>query len=261
MSKVTKQVEDKGKHLFNEEVAKPPELIFLTTDEEYNQIYFLPFNRDYKFRDDLARSFNEFGFQGSIDIIETNLIDGVLRRYAAEGQHRMITARRLGITCIGQICTHKFVDIPQIVKYVAIKNNTNKKWTPENYVSVYTYLKFVPYQLLTALTKTCAYSCTTVAAMLYGFRSRFFVGGLIETGKFTINLYPETDYTLELCAKLSKYGVVTARMALALHYVASLTNFDEAKFTAKYIEEYECVKELKLDDYTDVFQSWITETE
>lgn len=233
--------------------------ILLSTDEDYDSINFFPFNRESKYRDDLAKSINEFGFQCVIDVIETDLLDkdAGVRMYVAEGQHRLRTARRLKIPIIARVCTHKFKTLAEIVKFVASRNNTQKKWNPENYVDAFMFLGFKEYQILSAVTKTCAYSVTTVAEMLHGFRSRRAIGKHIANGTFRVNLFNETHYTLQLCAKLSKYGELSARMATALHYVASLASFNEVKFINAYKKEYNCIKELKLDDYSDIFASWL----
>ena len=46
-------------------------------------------------------------------------------------------------------------------------------------------------------------------------------------------------------------------MLLALHYVAQMSSFDEAKFVEKYYKSAKEIKELKLDDYSDIFSAWI----
>ena len=93
--------------------------------------------------------------------------------------------------------------------------------------------------------------------MLYGFRSRGKVGKMIKHGEFCINLLDETKYTINLSARLSKYGQMGTRMVTSLHYVTSQKNFDEDKFTNAYIKNYKCIKEMVLDDYTTVFASWL----
>lgn len=233
-------------------------LLTFKNQEEYNKLKHLPFNREFRYRDDLASKMNTYGFQGAILLIETDLISGKKELFVADGQHRALTANRLGIPFYGTLNTEiEFKSISDIVLFVASLNSTQKKWSADDYIRAYCYLNFKEYKTLVKIKQGCPFSSTTVASMLLGFRSKGFGVRHLEEGTFVCNLLEETKYTLSLAAKLSKYGTLTSRMALALHYVASLKTFDEEKFTKKYKENYKIIRELKLDDYSDIFSSWL----
>lgn len=234
-------------------------VMFFKTREDFDQLNNLPFNRKACFRKDLAEKINKFGFEGAIILIYTNLfgVDGKKRLYIADGQHREITAKELGVEVIGIVVEYDFKSIEEIVKFVASLNSTQKEWTPLNYIETYQYLNYPDYRTLVELKLSCTFTFSAVALMLHGFRSKGAVAKHIEQGTFKCNFLEETKYTLRLAHKLSKYGSLTSRMVLALHGVSSLKTFDEAKFTNAYIANVKQVKELKLDDYSDVFADWL----
>lgn len=226
------------------------------TENEYLKLKHLPFNREYGYRNDLAAKMNEYGFVGAIIIIDTDVF-GKQESYIADGQNRAATASRLGIEFQGAIVDHAFKSIPEIVLFVASLNSTQKAWNPVDYVKAYVYLNFKDYLTLIEIKKTCPFTLVTVANMLYGYRSKGSVAGHLKQGTFVCNQLEETKYTLVLSAKLSKVGVMSSRMVTALHYVASMKNFNESKFTVAYTTNYKCIKELNLDDYSDIFASWL----
>lgn len=231
-------------------------LIKFKGSKDYNKLNHLPFNRQFKVREDLTKKMNEYGFQVSLVLIKTNLINGKEEIYIADGQHRAITAAFLNIDFHGTLSDIKFNTVEEIVNYVASLNSAHSPWNTLNYAESYAYLGKKEYQKLLEVTQKSPYSIQTISTMLYGFRRRGDVASHIKDGTFKVNQLEQTLYTLELSAKLSKIEKLSSRMILALHYVASLKSFNEEKFTSMYKDTAKQIKELKLDDYTDVFQSW-----
>lgn len=224
----------------------------------FKKLNFLPFNRDFKVRNNLVDSINQFGFQVPILLVKTDVITGTEELYVVDGQNRAVTAEYLDKTFYGVLDnTLIFQSKSELVQYVAKLNSTQVKWSAANYVHAYTYLGFPEYIKLNKYNKNNPYSLTTIAAMLTGFRSKGECPRTVAEGTFTAHLEKELDYSLSVAAKASKHGRLTNRMMLALHYVASLKTFDENKFLNQYRKQYECIKEMKLDDFTDVFTSWI----
>jgi len=225
--------------------------------QDYSKLNHLPFNRRFTVRTDLVQSMNDFGFIDPIKLIETDIITGKKELFVADGQHRAITAAFLNIKFYGIIIDVVFTTKESLVEFVANLNSTHKVWTISNYVDSYAYLQKEPYKTLLSYKEKSPYSLYALATMLYGYRSKNSVTKKIEDGTFVINNEEGTKYTLSLAAKYSKHEPLTNRMLLALNYVCSLTSFNEPKFEAIYKEKAKQIKELKLDDYTDVFSSWI----
>lgn len=232
-------------------------LIKFNGAKDYNKLNHLPFNRQFKVRKDLTDSMNKRGFTVPLTLIKTNLINGKEELYIADGQNRAITAAFLDIPFYGVVSDMKFNDMSELVSFVSSLNSAHKSWTADNYAESFAFLGMKDYLKLIQVTQKSPYSLSTIAVMLYGYRSNRIVKSKIEDGNFRINLLKETEFTLSIAANLSKYGKMTSRMILALHYISSLKSFDLLKFTTNYQEKAKQIKELKLDDYTDIFQSWI----
>lgn len=224
---------------------------------DYNKLNHLPFNRQFSVRQDLIDSINQFGFQSPIILIETSVIDGQKKLYIADGQHRAITAAFLNIPFYGVIVDYKFDTEEDIVKYVAKLNAGQKPWKALNYAESFAYLGNNEYKTLLKITNESPFSIETVASLLNGISTRGYSINKIKNGKFKCTFIKQTKYTLSLAAKLSKYEKLTSRMVLALNYVCSLKEFDETKFIEQYKLNAKQVKELKLDDYNDIFSSWL----
>ncbi len=230
----------------------------LSSREDFDKLHRLPFNRPTKFRADLAVKMCTFGFQGAVVLIKTDLFDGVERIYPADGEHRILTGKELGITVDAMLTHYKFKSIVEIVMFVAALNHTQKEWKAEDYINAYEYLDYKDYQLLVMLKKSCAFTYPALAIMLHGFRSKGSVSKHIKEGTFKCNFYKETKNTLRLANKLSVVGgALSSRMAIALHGVSNLPEFNEEKFQKIFAENYEKIKELNLDNYTDTFTSWV----
>lgn len=235
------------------------ETITFNNEEEFSSVIEqLPFNREPRVRPDLIISMHENkGFVSNINIIYTDLINGKWTYFCADGGNRVKTAISLGIPFYGNVMRDDFESLEEIVIYVASLNSKVKAWPPDIYVRAFCYLQFKDYLVLRKMSGKTHYTTSTVAQMLEGVRGRGATGKHIKSGKFQALLVRETERTLKLASKLSKYGKMSGRMVLAFHYVNQLSAFNEESFTEKYKEFYDCVKELKLDDYTDTFLKWI----
>jgi len=225
-----------------------------------NKLKMLPFNRDYKVRKDLVKHMRNFGYSCPVNLFYSSAITGKRELWVADGQHRLLTANFLGIEADGVIHPEEFDSIERIVSYVASLNSAQKPWSPRTYIDCYCYLNYPEYKELVQTASKTPFSITTIATLLYGVRkytTGYSVLNHIKEGTFHINNREATDYTIKLAAELGEYQPLTNRMVLALGYVSSLRAFNEEAFSQKYQENAEAIKELKLNDYSDLFISWI----
>lgn len=233
-------------------------LIKFNSPMDADKLNYLPFNRKYSVREDLMDKMNKYGFTVPINIIKTNIIDGKNRMWIADGQHRASTALHLGIPFTGILVEHlKFATKAEVVNYVASLNSASKAWNLTNYVEAYNFLNYKDYAILLKIANSSPYTVNTVSSLMIGVRSKGTHINKIKNGTFKVTMLENTQETIKYAANLSKYGRITSRMLLALGYVRSMPTFDKSSFTKKYIENVECIRELNLDDYTDLFQSWI----
>lgn len=232
-------------------------LITFNGASDYNKLNHLPFNRKFSVRQDLINKMNTYGFTCPIFLIETDLIDGKKKKWLVDGQHRAVTAAFLNIPFYAIVIDHKFNSISEIVHFVASLNSAQKPWSAINYVESYNFLNYPEYNILLTIKNSCPYSIETISSLLAGHRRSGWTITHLKNGTFVANHIEQTKYSLSLAAKLGKYQKLTSRMLLALNYVASLKTFDEEKFTLQYKTNAKAIKELKLDDYSDIFSSWL----
>lgn len=225
--------------------------------DSYHTLNHFSFNRNFYVREDLIEKMNIYGFTVPINIIRTDVIDGKMKNYIADGQHRALTAVFLGIEFYGIIIEKEFKNVAEIVEYVSSLNSTSRGWKALNYVEAYNHLNIPDYQVLLKIKNGCPYSVETLATILAGNTARGSVASRVRNGTFKINALDETIRAIEFAAKLSKYEKLTSRMLLALSGTMSLKRFDEAKFVTAYRKNAKVVKDMKLDDYSDIFNSWV----
>lgn len=222
------------------------------------KLKYLPFNRNATVRTDLMEKMHQYGFTVPINIIKTDIITGKSSLWIADGQHRAMTALHIGIPFTGIVNDHLiFKSKADIVKYVSSLNSASKPWTLLNYVEAYNFLNYEDYARLLKVTNNSPYSVNVISSIMVGVRGKGRTGSAIKNGTYKITLYNEAITALKFAARLGKYERVTARMMLALGNVMLHPRFDAALFEEKYMNNAKQVKELNLDDYTDMFQSWL----
>lgn len=235
--------------------------IIFKTDNDFEKINHLPFNREYSVRQDLIESMHQFGFIDPIKLIKTDIIDGKEKLWLLDGQNRTLTARFLNMPVYGVIINPKNIKtIEDLVLLVASMNSKSKLWSPINYVEAFNFLNYPDYKELLKITNSSPFTVSTVAILLSNYKSinRFSTFHLgVKDGKFKILDREGAINTLNFAAELSTYEKVTGRMVLALKCVMGLKKFDKEKFRIEYKNNIMNIRKMKYDDYEAVFTSWI----
>lgn len=231
----------------------------INTDKDYNKLQHLPFNRNFSVRQDLIQSMNHLGFIVPAVLLHTDILIGKPEYYILDGQHRLLTARFLNIPANCIVIEPKNINtVEDIVQLVSAMNSKSKPWKTLNYAEAFNYLNYEDYKTLLKITNSSPYSVDTVAMMLYGIRSKSGnASKAIKNGTFKVNYLESTKATLHYAAELSKHGKILSRMIIALHNVMGMRSFNKEDFTKKYIQNYQSIRELNLDDYNNIFVSWI----
>jgi hypothetical protein len=233
-------------------------LIKLNGRQGFKKLKFLPFNRTYGVRKDLVEKMNLYGFQSAIKVIMTDLFSpGVMEMYVADGQNRAATAAYLDIPFYAEVLDIKFNTKAELVMFVASLNEAQVNWETQEYVDVFIYLEYVEYITLNRLTKNSPFTVSAVASMLNDLRTKGNTPKSVKRGTFEAKLKEDFEYTMEVSAKASKFATLTNRMGLGIHFVSSRKSFDEDKFLKAFEYNYEKVRDMKLDDFTDIFLSWM----
>jgi len=223
------------------------------------KLEYIPWNRPVTLRRNLIKSIQKLGFLVPIIIVITDIIDGVKTPWLVDGQHRKLAAFELGLPVTAVVYEEKFTNIAEFVKYVANLNSTSNPWLPVDYVRAFARNGYEDYKTLMRIhAKYSYYSIPTIASLLHGIRKR--AGGgvtkVIQDGTFQVHHLEATKRTLKLGSKLTKYEKLTNRMILALHYVSNMKDFSEEVFIENYKQNADSIKELQLNDFTNIFSGW-----
>lgn len=219
------------------------------------KLFEFPKNRDSGYKEDIAESIRTHGFTCPIQIVKTNLVDGTMKLYIIDGHNRAKTAEFLDIEYKGYIIDNKFNTLDEIVRYMATINNSQTPWTVNDYVKVYAKVGFEHYQNLVKIKTEWPYSFYTLAMILSNKPNG--VTDALTSGSFKIMRYDSALSTLKFSGELSNSRKLSNRMLISLDKVMMLPKFDRSKFRAEYMKHCNKLSELKLDNFDDLFQSWL----
>jgi hypothetical protein len=120
----------------------------------------LPFNRpvDKAHVRKLVESMRLHGFKGVVQIIRTKFIDGTLKYYIVDGQHRIAAAMQLGLSIrfeLTELKTRK-----ETADFIAQLNTSAKSWGTANFLSVWSSLDIQEYVKLSRIQKETGFQIT-----------------------------------------------------------------------------------------------------
>lgn len=237
-------------------MSKPRMIYFPNQEAFVGKVFFLPFNRDASAKKILAEKMKKHGFTQAIMLIKTDLIDGVMKIYVADGQHRALTAISMNLAFRGELLPNTFDTREALVMFVADHNNSQKPWSVTDYVKSFASVGLIEYINLIDIKKKSIFTFLTLATMLGSTNSRS-ISDPLKNGKFKICRKKETLKTLEYANELMKYKPLTNRMVISLHRVMSMSIFSKKKFTKAYENYASQLAKLHLDTFDDTFISWL----
>lgn len=181
------------KHLFNTET------VFLSNN--YELFNFLDMNRiiNNSHVNTLVESMKIDGFKGVLQVIYTDIFDGVAKYYILDGQHRIAAAKRLGIEIRFQITELK--KKKDVASFIARYNNSSKSWGTAQFLDVWSSIGTEEYVKLnkifreTGIQITPLVECYTYSTSMKEFRS----------GKMTFPNETESDKMIEQLMDLNAY--------------------------------------------------------
>lgn len=117
-------------------------------EEDYSKIYYLEFNRkpDPRHIVELRASMKIWGVITFCMMAETDCVDGVMRLYVVDGQNRAKACEYDGYPIIYTKVRVRTKE--ELVELMVMVNNTNKRWSNNNYLYTWAYLKRKPYVIM-----------------------------------------------------------------------------------------------------------------
>jgi hypothetical protein len=120
----------------------------------------LPFNRnvDKVHVRKLVESMKKNGFKGVIQIIKTKFIDGVMRYYVVDGQHRLAAAMQLNIPIRFELTELK--SKMKTAEFLKDLNTSAKSWGTTNFLEVWSAMDIREYVALAQIQKDTGFQIT-----------------------------------------------------------------------------------------------------
>lgn len=154
---------------------------------DYEKFRRLPhgLNRELDFRHTatMRRSVSLHGNKRLVVIVKTDVIDGVMREYIADGQHLFQALATLGKHIV--YTYHVVGTKQQLIQFLTDMNNTSKPWTLMDYVKAWAELNDDYRHLLTSVNR---YGIKVQGIAMIGMNSpqRGSIARFIKTGRYIV---------------------------------------------------------------------------
>lgn len=121
---------------------------YVHMSKDYKDFHFLPFNRKRKKKHvmELVESMQNFGVQSFVNVALTDCIDGKLKKWVIDGQHRFDALEYLKspiLYTVANVHSKK-----EMVRLIAVLNHTAKTWSLKDYLHAWQALNMSDYILL-----------------------------------------------------------------------------------------------------------------
>lgn len=233
-------------------------LIKYNTNSYKNQINTLPFNRATSLRDSLVEKMKANGFIDPITLIKTDVIDGSMRIYNADGEHRALAAMHLGIPFYGVLSPKKFEDITEVIKFVADLNTTQNPWVIKQYVKSYASLNICEYKTLSRLSDISGYSPSTISIVDVSNFNKDAGRLKITDGKFIFTYKDVIEKAIDYVGKLSNMTrKIPSKEFMAIAELIKEKRFNEKRFTEMFLRNFEKFSNLEPRQNYKMFESWL----
>lgn len=172
---------------------------FETTD--YEMFNLLNFNRTVNKAHvkNLVASMKIHGFKGVVQVIKTSFIDGKLKYYIVDGQHRVTAAIQLGLPIRFELT--ELNDRQSTAEFIAELNTSAKSWGTTNFLNVWSSLDIAEYVKLDKVQKETGFQITPLL------EAYLFTSNQIEfrMGKMTFPNEEQSDKIIKQMIDLNKY--------------------------------------------------------
>ena len=136
------------------------EEITFFTSKDYKLFNLLHFNRnvDQAHVKKLVASMKKHGFKGVLHVIKTKFIDGTVRYYVVDGQHRLSAAQQLGIKFNFELT--ELTTKVTTAEFIAELNTSAKSWGTSNFLDVWSAFDIEEYVKLKKIQKDTGFQLT-----------------------------------------------------------------------------------------------------
>ncbi len=179
-------------------------IAYVHSSTNYKDFFFLPFNRKRvkKHTREIIDSIERHGVIGFVTIVITDCIDGVLRKWIVDGQHRFDAFQKLGLPVLYTIA---FADSKkEIVKLIADLNKTSRRWATRNFLFAWESIEIDDYKVLRNTLEETKLPITFLFEVFTG-RDRTTATKLFQDGEFVVVNKEESLQYIQYVMDIKKF--------------------------------------------------------
>ena len=135
---------------------------------QMNKVYFLPTgNRPIapNHVTKIANSIRKWGVLRPLIVIETDVVDGTLKKYIVDGQHTYHALNRLNLDVPFIVCKKEFKSWKEIIKIISDLNTSSKGWVLKNFIESWATINDEYKTLATFLDRFDFEACFTASVL------------------------------------------------------------------------------------------------
>ncbi len=174
---------------------------------------------------------DQHGVLSFVTVVFTDVVDGILRRWVADGQHRfdaMVLTNRPILYTITTVDS-----LEELVRLIANLNNTSATWVLVDYLGAWCALKIQSYEHIKTKQEETKLPLSALLG-IYANKERRFAADLFRDGKYKITSQGLADKIvaeLVLVRKLMPRSLsLTTALSGYLRKAIDTQNFDRATF-------------------------------
>ena len=213
--------------------------------KDYSKFYLLPMNREIQavHVEKMVNSIRSMGCIRDIVVAETNLIDGIKRKYIIDGQHLVSACQREGLPIV-----YRLVQIntdEELVEKMAALNNTSKSWNLINYINAWKYVN-TDYMTLLKYINLYNLEPSMIAMIAMNQNNTTGTSKLIKKGEFVIS----NSKTAAMCKAFSDFFIKigTADRWIKFNFLSVFTSeygkYDHTKALLKLDKHLSTIKAM-----------------
>ncbi len=223
---------------------------------EFSRFKFLNgINRDTKTSkvNKIVASFKEFGTAGAtVTVVRTKAFNGIYEYYIADGQHRLLAAKRLGLPITIIIIELTNDSKLNVTKYIAVLNNTSTGWDAKTYNTSFKENGIREYTILEELRISTGLTMSDLLTIFVGSNNRrTFSSGdlkfineddsmkLLDAVMMVKHLIPNKAYVRRSLYKIMRLCNDYKKMAKAIVKTADALKTAHMKFSENEGEFYD----------------------
>lgn len=203
----------------------------------YEEFNYLPFNRNRNKRHitEIRASTRIHGQLTFITVVETDCIDGVMKKWIVDGQHRYEAYKSEGLPIIYVLA--KASTKLELIQLIARLNSTSKGWTSDNYLEAWAYFNEHDYDLVKKKRKETKLPLTLLLMIYAGTLNRKMVTKEFRDGRFVIKNLPKAEKYVQYITSIQ--GLVPNSRDIYLGFYSFIKNIPDEYDNARMIQRIE----------------------